>query len=73
MGWARAGGAAKTPQTETGRMTEDRPPACINHDWFPPQPRLILNNAGQLVEHPTERMQFCGACMAERTVQEERK
>ena len=52
---------------------DDRPPTCSKHDWHPPVPRLVENKAGEWVEHPTDRMEFCNDCPAERTVEREPK
>jgi hypothetical protein len=53
-------------------MTDnDRPRFCSDHHWSPALPRLVENSAGQLVDHPTERMRFCANCPAEVSVERE--
>lgn len=55
-------------------MTEDeRIPTCSDHRWSAPQPRLVENNAGELVEHPTQKMRFCAHCPAEESLEKEPK
>jgi hypothetical protein len=52
---------------------DDRPKFCSDHHWSSALPRLVENSAGQLVDHPTERMRFCANCPAEETVEREPK
>lgn len=54
-------------------MTDDEPRYCAEHHWSAPVPRLLKNAAGELVEHPTERMRFCTGCPAEVSVEKEPK
>lgn len=50
---------------------DDQPRYCSDHHWAAPTPRLVRNAAGELVDHPTERMRWCLFCSAEETVERE--